>query len=81
MALRLNAIRVKDAKIEKFASKNMYSATKKDLKVYEFPAKEEEYANAIITLGLIKRIFISDYLIARCTEDELKAIILHEIGC
>ncbi|ADL50093.1 M48 family metalloprotease [Clostridium cellulovorans] len=52
----------------------------KKVKVYQWPAVKGKMANALVGGLIIKKIFISDYLIENMEVDELKAILAHEIG-
>jgi STE24 endopeptidase len=47
---------------------------------YIYPSKKERVANVLVAGYLKKRIYIADYLLDHCTEEEIVSIIGHEFG-
>ncbi|MEN4007405.1 MAG: M48 family metalloprotease [Methanobacterium sp.] len=80
LKLSSKATRIKDREIETYVSEIMCNHGNKIMQVYEFPSKKQKYANAIVVDDSKGRILISDYLIEHFTREELRAVLLHEIG-
>src|SRR5690606_1678956 len=52
----------------------------KRVQVFEWPTTDSKVANALVCGLIHKRVFVASYLLENLSEDEVNAILAHEIG-